>query len=207
MDPSPRTLLFVDIETAGLSPTKHPIIQLGAIAVDEQLSPVEAFEVKVQFDSRRASKSSLRKNHYHPGRWAVEALPPKEAALEFAEFLRRHATTPMLAADGTLYHVAQLVAHNASFDGPFLLSWYEKLGIYLPARFQMMCTLQRALWFFAEHPELPLPDNFKLATLCEHFGIDFHAAQAHDALADVTATLALYRTLKLSPQAHGVEGQ
>jgi DNA polymerase-3 subunit epsilon len=141
MEPSPRTLIFVDLETAGLNPTKHPIMQLAAIAVDEQLSPVEAFEVKVQFDSRRASKASLRKNHYHPGRWAVEALPPNEAARQFVEFLRRHATTPMLAADGTRYHVAQLIAHNASFDGPFLLSWYEKLGIYLPARFQMMCTL------------------------------------------------------------------
>jgi DNA polymerase III epsilon subunit-like protein len=195
MKESQQQLVFCDLETAGLDPTKHAIIQLAAIAVDEELSPLEAFEVKIQFDLCHANKSSLRKNHYHPGRWAAEALPPKEAAQGFAEFLRRHATIPMLSAEGKVYHVAQLVAHNASFDGPFLQAWFEKLRLYLPARYQVACTMQRAMWFFSEHPERPSPENFKLATLLRHFGLEFHAADAHEALADVSATIRLYRAL------------
>jgi DNA polymerase III epsilon subunit-like protein len=190
-----QKVIFFDLETAGLNPRKHPIIQLAAIAVDEELSPLEAFEVKIQFDLRRADKSSLRKNHYHPGRWAAKALPPREAAEGFAEFLRRHATFPMLSAEGKVYHVAQLVAHNASFDGPFLQAWFEKLRLYLPARYQVACTMQRAIWFFNEHPERLRPDNWKLATLCQHFGLEFHAADAHEALADVSATVRLYGAL------------
>jgi DNA polymerase III epsilon subunit-like protein len=188
------TLVFVDIETGGLNPKKHPIVQLAAIAVDDRLEPLAAFEAKVRFDERGANHYSLRKNHYRPGVWSREALESEEAAKGFAAFLRRHATVPLVASDGSPYQVAQLVAYNASFDGEFLQTWYKRLNTFLPARYQILCTLQRALWYFHEHKE-PLPPDFKLATLCQYFGVTLHAAQAHEALADVSATVGLYRAL------------
>jgi DNA polymerase-3 subunit epsilon/ribonuclease T len=195
MDEPPQTI-FVDIETGGLDPKRHPIIQIAAIAVDDTGEPVEAFEAKVRFDERKANKHSLRKNHYHPGIWAKEAREPADVAQAFAQFLRRHARVPMISAKGEAYFVAQLVAHNAAFDGPFLQSWYERLNSYLPARRQVLCTLQRAIWYFVENPRLSPPKDFKLATLCEYFGVPFHAAAAHEALADVTATMLLYQKLR-----------
>jgi DNA polymerase III epsilon subunit-like protein len=51
------------------------------------------------------------------------------------------------------------------------------------------------MWYFHEHQERPLPSDFKLATLCQYFGVAFHAASAHEALADVSATVSLYRAL------------
>jgi DNA polymerase III epsilon subunit-like protein len=191
----PHRLVFVDLEAGGLNPKKHAIIQLAAIAVDEGFEPLEAFEVKIRFDPRKADPNSLRKNHYSPGQWAREAIDAKAAAVQFGEFLRRHATVPMLSSEGVTYHVAQLVAHNAAFDAPFLQTWCEKLGVYLPARYQVLCTLQRAMWFFEEHRYKPPPPHFKLATLCHYFGVPFHAASAHEALGDVSATLGLYRAL------------
>jgi DNA polymerase III epsilon subunit-like protein len=191
----PSKVIFFDLETGGLNARKHPIIQLAAIAVDEKCDPLEAFEAKVRFDPRMADRNSLRKNHYSPGQWAREALAPREVAEQFTQFLRRHATVPMLSSEGVTYHVAQLVAHNASFDGPFLQAWYERLGVFLPARYQVLCTLQRAMWFFEEHPNEHPPVNFKLATLCQHLGIPFHAASAHEALGDVSATACLYKAL------------
>jgi DNA polymerase III epsilon subunit-like protein len=191
-----RRLVFVDIETAGPNPKKHPIVQLAAIAVDDHLEPVGAFEAKVRFDERRANRHSLRKNHYCRGLWAREALEPKEVARHFANFLRDHATVPAIAADGRVYQVAQLVAHNAPFDGAFLQNWYERLRLFLPARYQLLCTLQRALWYFHEHLDEPLPADFKLATLCHYFGVPFHAADAHEALADVSATVALCQAIR-----------
>jgi DNA polymerase III epsilon subunit-like protein len=188
-------IIFFDLETAGLNPKRHPIIQVAAIAVNEQLEPIGAFDAKIRFDERKANRNSLRKNHYRRGLWAKEAEEPADVAKHFAQFLRRHASVPMLASDGSCYHVAQLAAHNAAFDGAFLRVWYERLGLFLPARHQVLCTLQRALWYFHEHTELSVPVDFKLATLCQYFGIDFHAASAHEAFADVSATLDLYRAL------------
>jgi DNA polymerase III epsilon subunit-like protein len=195
MATSSKRLIFFDIESGGLNPRRHPIVQLAAVAVDKDLQLVEAFEAKIRFDRREANRNSLRKNHFHPGVWAREAHEPEAVARKFAEFLRRHATVPKLASDGRPYHVAQLVAHNAAFDGPFLQAWYERLNTFLPARYQVLCTLQRALWYFHEHPEELPPADFKLATLCKYFGVAFHAASAHEAMADVSATVDLYRAL------------
>jgi DNA polymerase III epsilon subunit-like protein len=190
-----QELVFFDLETGGGDPRKHPIIQLAAVAVDAALQPVEAFEAKVAFDPNRAVRASLRKNHYSRGRWAQEAQEPAEVAYAFADFLRRHATVPMLDSVGTPYLVAQLVAHNAGFDGEFLRVWYERLGEFLPARYLILCTLQRALWYFSERPPRTPPANFKLATLCQYFDVPFHAASAHEALADVAATIRLYQAV------------
>jgi DNA polymerase III epsilon subunit-like protein len=190
-----RNVVFFDLETAGLNPKRHPIIQIAAIACGDESEPLEVFEVKIRFDDRKANKHSLRKNHYHPGIWAKEAQDEIDAAHSFGEFLRRHANIPMVSAKGEEYRVAQLVAHNAAFDGPYLQAWYERLGIYLPARRQVLCTMQRAIWHFSENPTLLPPKDFKLATLCEYFDVPFHAAAAHEALADVTATVILYRAM------------
>lgn len=192
-----QRLVFFDLETGGLDPKRHPIIQLAAVAVDEQLEVLEAFEAKIKFNPRHAKAQSLRKNHYHPGVWANDAREPKDVAQDFSAFLRRHASVPVLSGQGKPYHVAQLVAHNAAFDGPFLAAWYDRLKLYLPARRLVLCTMQLAMWQFVSGDESP-PANYQLATLCEHFGVPFHAASAHDALGDASATVQLFQALARS---------
>ena len=189
-----QRLIFFDLETGGIDPKRHPIIQLAAVAVDEHLEVLEAFEAKIKFNPRQAKTQSLRKNHYHPGVWANEAREPKTVAQEFSEFLRRHASVPALSAQGKPYQVAQLVAHNAAFDGPFLTAWYDELNLYLPARRLVLCTMQLAMWHFVWGEENP-PANFQLATLCDQFGVPFHAASAHDALGDASATVQLFQAI------------
>lgn len=189
-----QRLIFIDLETGGGDPKRHPIIQLAAVAVDHHSDVLEAFEAKLAFNPKCANAYSLRKNHYHPGIWATEAREPQIVAQDFAHFLRRHATVPTLSSKGDRYEVAQLVAHNASFDGPFLEKWFERLKIFLPARRQILCTLQLDLWHFA-FSDGKLPANFQLATLCAHFGVPFHAATAHEALADAVANMRLYCTI------------
>ena len=189
-----QRLVFFDFETGGIDPKRHPIIQLAAVAVDAGLEVLEAFEAKVIFDRNKANAHSLRKNHYHPGRWATEARDATVVAGDFADFLRRHATMPALSSQGKPYHVAQLVAHNSAFDGPFLATWFDKLDVYLSARRLVLCTMHLALWHFIGSGS-KAPANFQLATLCNHFGIAFHAAAAHEALADGTATVGLFQAL------------
>jgi DNA polymerase III epsilon subunit-like protein len=188
-------LVVFDLETGGINPQRHPIIQIAALAVDSRLAPVEAFECKVRFDQSQATKASLRKNHYSRAQWSREAIEGGDAARRFGAFLVKYASYKTAAASGAEYSLAQLVAHNAAFDGPFLQAWYERLELFLPARYQVLCTMQRAMWYFAEHPEMAPPANFKLATLCEHFRVPYHAARAHEALGDVTATFLLYQAL------------
>lgn len=46
-----QRLVFFDLETAGLNVARHPIIQVAAIAVDERLDVLEAFEAKLLYRS------------------------------------------------------------------------------------------------------------------------------------------------------------
>ncbi len=187
--------VFVDIETAGIE-LRRPIIQIAAIAVDADAEELAQFEVKIQFDEKRACKDALRKIHYRRAEWKRHAVPPNKAAWSFAAFLRRHASVDVVGRDLKTFRVAQLAAHNAHFDGEFLRNWFDKLGLFLPASYRMLCTLQLAYWYFHEHPDLIAPDDYRLGTLCDYFGVPLSPHKAHEALADAQATVGLYRTMR-----------
>lgn len=192
--PAGERLVFFDLETAGLK-TNAAIIQIAAIAVDSELRELETFETKIRFEEAHACPKALSVNSFEPTVWKRLAQHPEKAASDFARFLRRHATVDMTSKAGKPYQLARLVAHNANFDGPFIINWYDTMGMFLPAARSVYCTLQRAYWLFHEHKTLTPPSNYKLSTLCEYAGIPLDKSHAHDALADVRATVQLYQTM------------
>lgn len=197
-------LVFVDIETGGLDPARHPIIQIAAIAVDAGLNELDSFECKIKFSEEDCEPEAIKANSYDAEIWKEKAVYPRRAFDELAEFLRRYSDVELVSQrTHKPYKVAQLVGHNAaSFDGPFIQNGYRTHGLFLPAAFTVLDTLQRALWHFHERPECR-PENFKLATLCKHFGVPLD--NAHDALADVRATVGLYRALVEQRKPKGYE--
>ena len=81
---------------------------------------------------------------------------------------------------------AVFVAHNVGFDLPILEHAFARAGIaYRPPA--VACTLE------AFRLLEPLADNHRLQSLCDRHGIDL--AGAHEAMADVLATVALLRLL------------
>jgi DNA polymerase III epsilon subunit-like protein len=189
------TIVFLDLETGGLDPKKHPVTQIAAIAVDEALRELELFEAKVIFSVLEGTKEALNRQKYSPQRWAREARRADEVARDFAGFLRRHASIERIGESGKPYRLALCAGHNAAaFDGPFLQGWFKRLGLFCPIAFHLLDTMQRAAWFFAENPGVPPPESLKLGALCAYFGIAL-GDEAHDALADIRATVELYRLL------------
>jgi DNA polymerase-3 subunit epsilon/ribonuclease T len=182
-------LVFVDLETGGLDPAKHPVIQIAAIAVGEDLKPLEEFEAKINFDLSTADGEALAVNSYNAAVWDRDAKSAAHVCGDLSEFFKRYADVKLVSKrTGRPYYVAQPIGHNAArFDGPFLQD------MFLPAYFRVMDTFQRAIFHFYEHSELPAPDDFELGTLCRHFNIPLDGA--HDALADVRATLSLYAAI------------
>jgi DNA polymerase-3 subunit epsilon len=188
-------VIFFDLETGGLDPAKHPIIQIAAIAVDEQLNELAEFEAKILFKLENADQEALLKNCYDREVWEREGKVPAEVCSGLSMFFKRYADVAMKSKAGKPYSVAQLIGHNSdSFDGPFLQQWYKRLDQFMPAAFRTLCTYQRALHHFHERPDLPKPENFKLEGLCRYFGIPL--SNAHDAMADCRATLNMYRALR-----------
>ena len=196
-------LIFFDLESggffdvvAGEVKVTKPLIQIAAIAVDRRYRERETLEIKIQFDESRADQAALNTNHYDRETWLRDALPAGQAAKRFADFLRRHATVDKQSRAGRPYRIAQLVAHNAErFDGPLIHAWFKMLSQFCPAAYSVFCTKQRAFWLFHEHKDLTPPENFKLGTLCQYFGIPLGEEQAHDAMNVVRATVGLYRAM------------
>ena len=185
----------------------RPIIQIAAIALDEELHEIEQFEAKIHFDESAACPDALRKVRYRRAEWKRTAVRPRKAAWSFASFLRRHASVEIYRQDVSVFRVAQLVSHNSEFDGPFLKAWFERLDTFLPASYRVFCTLQRAYWFFQENPQLPLPDDYRLGTLCQYFEVPLNPHEAHDALADVRAAVGLYRAMLNLPEPLPIEAR
>jgi DNA polymerase III epsilon subunit-like protein len=188
--------VYFDCETGGLQPT-HPIIQLAAVAVEENTwEELAHFEAKLLFDESEADAEALKINHYDPDVWKREGIKPIDAALQFSRFLEPYKAIQMISKrTGNPYSVARLAGHNAAtFDGPRLQALFYGLGMFLPADPRVRCTLQRALWYFEEQG-VPAPCNYKLASLCQHFGIEV-PENSHDAVVDVRLTVQLAKALR-----------
>lgn len=188
-------LIFFDIETGGLEMT-HPIIQIAAIAVDEEFAELDSIELKLRFDPMKADPEALKINHYDTLVWVSEAIEQADAVRRLAKFIEPHKAIEMVSKKPPFrpYKVACLAGHNAAtFDGPRLQRLFRDHKAFLPADPRVLCTVQLAMWWALRHGVRP--KSFKLGDLCEHFGIPIAAGEAHDALADVRLTIELTKKL------------
>jgi len=175
--------IFFDSETGGIQP-HHPTIQLAAVVIDDSdWSEKASFECKIRFDEATADPEALKINHYTVEAWK-DAIPASACAARFSKFCEPYRSIQMISKrTNNPYSVGKLAGHNAiAFDLPRLRQMFG--DFFFPFSYHVKDTLQRALWFYDEHPEVKRPDSLKLSVLCESFGICIDGA--HDALADVT---------------------
>lgn len=184
-------IVFFDLETGGLEPGKHPVIQFAGIAVDGAWNEVEALEFKIAFDAAAAEPEALAVNHYSAEAWA-EAHPPLIAVSAIGNFFRRHSSLRKVSNAGRPYSVARVAAHNARFDCDHLGAFFKARGEFCPAAlYEPLDTLALARWVSLRSDSQP--KDHKLGSLCEWLGIPLDAA--HDALSDVRATVEVARLL------------
>ncbi|MFZ6993456.1 exonuclease domain-containing protein [Curtobacterium sp. RRHDQ66] len=154
----------IDFETTGLSPTYgHRIIEIGLVHVAPSGAIERSFETLVN------PGRDLGPVHIHQirGRDVADAPTFAEIAGSLVELL-----------EGRV-----LVAHNARFEAAFLAAELARVGVTSPiSADEALCTMRLAATF--------LPGSGrKLADCCSAYDIEL--ANAHEALADATATALL----------------
>jgi DNA polymerase III epsilon subunit-like protein len=181
---------FFDFETSGLLESQ-PSIQLGAASVNDAWEITETFEKKIQFDEALADPKALEMNHYDREVWVRDAAAEPVVVAQFDAFLNRHKSIQMVSKRTERpYNVARLAGYNVqSFDLPRLRKMYGE-GRFLPAHPLTLDVLHLALWYFKDKPQ---PKNYQQTTIMEALGIPF--PDAHDALADVRASILLAKAL------------
>jgi DNA polymerase III subunit epsilon len=152
----------LDVETTGLSPREHRIVEIAVVRTDPAGRPVGEWVRRLNPDG------PVGATHVHGITDADVAGAPR-----FGEVL------PEL--NGWLAGAA-VVAHNAGFDLAFLRAEYAYQGWTLP-RLPALCTLE------ASDHYLPALDRRRLSDCCAAARIRHEGA--HSALGDARATAAL----------------
>ena len=165
--PTARVPAFavLDVETTGLSPKHHRILELAIVRVDGNGDVVD------EWSTRMHPEGPVGATHIHGIRDVDVANAP---------LFRDLASTIALGLAGL-----PIVAHNARFDTAFLRSEYENAGWDLPS-LASYCTLD------ASHHHLPHLDRRRLADCCSAAGIRIE--NAHSALGDARATASLLKS-------------
>ena len=158
-------LVFIDVETTGLSPDTDRIVEVSAIRFDSPFVATACFNTLVNPRRRIPNR-------------AYEIHGISDDDVEFAPFFPE--IVPDLAA---FVEGANLVGHNILFDLRFLY----RAGLDLSEDVRYFDTVQIA--------KTASPDvlNYKLVTLCNHYGI--YRYNAHSALSDCYATAKVLENL------------
>lgn len=156
----------VDVETSGLRPKKHHVLQIGLVVVESDGTVVDRWSTLVRL---RRFWHRVGPRHVHGiTRRALRGATPANQAL--AELARR--------IDGAVF-----TAHNAVFDAVFIQRAAERSGVPLTIE-QRLCTLDLSRRL---DPDRSLPHG--LADLCARYEVPLTGH--HDALADASATAAV----------------
>lgn len=129
--PDEWRLAFLDVETTGLVPGYHELVDVGVVVTDLDGNILDSILVRVQPDHpERTSPAAAAINDFAPETWrGYDALTPARAVDSLVAFHRR-----VVGTNPTL-----MVAHNSQFDAAFLdqlfrndqRSWRELYHYYV----------------------------------------------------------------------------
>lgn len=180
-----KKVLYFDVETTGTDSHKHDIVQLsGAVEVDGEIK--EDFNFRIQpFDFDTIDPKAMEVTGL-----TIEDLRGYEKPLnvfpQFTHILEKY--VDKYDRNDKFYPAG----YNVRFDLDFVQQWFykcgNKYGFGAWQNWKAMDPLP-VLQFMDTQGMISLP-NYKLSTVCDHFGI---AINAHDALSDINATKAVIR--------------
>ncbi len=181
-----QKLIYTDVETTGLFPGKHDIIQLsGIIEIDNK--EVDRFDYHVQpFSYENIDKKALE----HNGKTIEDLktyLDPEEAYVAFTTLLSKH--VDKYNKNDKFY----IIGYKGDFDLRFMHEFWKKNNDkYFGSFFNWRVIDPIYLIDFLEiKGELNI-ENRKLKTICDHFNIEINP---HEAMSDIKATRTLFKQL------------
>ena len=175
----------VDLETSGLDTQRHRVLQVGMVTIDADGTVQDEWEtfVKLRWPLGRVGPTNI----HGITRSMLRGAPRINDVFE--EFSAR--------LDGAMF-----VAHNARFDGEFLLrvAQQRKAGADRVAPLERrLCTLRMSRRLDPERQQ-----SHRLGDVCERFAVPLD--RPHEALADARATAAILPHLLRAHEIEDLDG-
>jgi DNA polymerase-3 subunit epsilon len=166
-------IAFVDLETTGLDPVIHEIVELAVICVDSRsLAVIEAIELRIRPEHlETADLKALSVCGFDEDSWK-DAVSLREAL---------ETITPLL--EGAL-----IAGHNVGFDWAFLEAGFHRVELPLPeADYHRLDTASLA-WLLVANGEL---DSMSLDAVAKRIGLE--RPRPHRAYLDAECALEVAR--------------
>jgi len=168
-----KNLVFVDVETTGLSPDIHEVIEIAClVASGRDFKELNCYEAKIKPQHlERAQAEALRINGYSPEKWK-EVVSGEEAFLKVAN----------IAPNGVL------AGWNVSFDWEFLEHNFDRLKI-----------IPKFDYHKIDLPSMVYPELFKMGNITSLSLravaplFEIKLGSIHSAMEDVRATYEIFK--------------
>ncbi len=118
LDARPATLISVDIEAAGPSPSNYAMLSIGACLIDESSADApDHFYAELQPDRENTTDSAMKVGGFTLDGLRASGTDPKTAMRSFADWIE--AVSPVGSR-------AVMVGFNAPFDWMFVADYFDR---------------------------------------------------------------------------------
>lgn len=185
--------LWVDTETTGIDPAESGIFEFAAIAViDGEVICERDYYCNPLSETIKYSEEAGR-IHGVPEEKIRTFMPEKDMAETLDILFRALMKRP--SKNGSTGEKLIFVGYNSEFDWNHTKSTMERYGYKMDDYFSQRACVFEQVKKGGQMKVVPYLENRKLGTLCKAFDIDL--SNAHNALADITATRELATKLQM----------
>ena len=172
-----KPLIFIDLETTGVDMEKHEITEIACLVVDPKTLKIKKrFERKIMPENLElADPEALKLTEFSKKVWQKEAKPLEKVIKDLNKL-----------APGGMF-----IGWNTSFDRPFLEKVIREKKMELNYDYHWLDVSSLVYEEFFSDKK---PKKLKLTAACKVLGVP--RGKAHTAMADVKATLEVYRHLR-----------
>ena len=182
-----KKIFWLDTETTGVDCNKHAIIQLSAqIEIDDTVRHV--INMRIQpFPGAEISPQALEINGMTEEE--IQAFTPLDSSLKTLKNILKRYVNKFNRDDKFV-----IAGYNVGFDTNFLRAAFDYINDPYYGSWFFPCN-RDVMTYVADYITLSgvRLKNYRLETMCEHFGIEL---KAHDAMSDIEATKQLYEVIQ-----------
>ncbi|WP_034385917.1 3'-5' exonuclease [Deinococcus sp. YIM 77859] len=171
-----QPIIFVDTETGGRDPARHPLLTVGLVTLTPQGEVTRPLHLRVRHEQYDVEADAMAVNGIDLTAHHSGAQPPEQVAEAIRTYAREVGRV-------------MLGGHNLHFDLGFLRPLLPDLNsVFRRGRVDTKLTAQ----FLIHAGLLPRQVGTPLDQLAAHFGLTY---RAHDALEDAAVTARVYAEL------------
>lgn len=182
--------LYLDVETTGLDPNKHGVIQVACIITEGKtiLKAKEVDRLDMLFNPLsigcKIDKEALKINGHKKKNIKKYPKDTFSTIINFFEkYINKYDTDDKFI----------VVGQNVKFDVEFLHGWAKREGFEYMGSFVDWRVIDTLVIARTQHALGKInPTDFKLGTLCEEYGIP---TPDHNAMVDIVATKKLLKKM------------